>query len=165
MDYPCYLVSVPSFSCSSSLIRLPFSSSPKLIVKVPDVKPEQVPGPYSVLLPVLVIVLPVPVLEMLTPDVVDGLIVLAAGVGQEVSYKILAEFCRSFAPIPVISIGEKLEGIPSLLVENQAGLRALLLHLIDDHGYRRLAFVQGPENNPDAQERFTDGRPPWQSGP
>jgi PAS domain S-box-containing protein len=92
--------------------------------------------------------------QLINEKIVDGLIVLSAGLGQEISHETLTEFCRDFVPIPVVSVGEQIEGIPSLFVDNRSGLRDLFLHLIDDHGYRRLAFVRGPEQNPDAQDRY-----------
>ncbi|WP_233521738.1 LacI family DNA-binding transcriptional regulator [Streptomyces triticagri] len=39
-------------------------------------------------------------------------------------------------------------------VANADGQRALTRHLIEDHGLRRLAFVGGVEDSPDAQARF-----------
>jgi LacI family transcriptional regulator len=35
-----------------------------------------------------------------------------------------------------------------------AGVRALAAHLIEDHGYRRLGFLAGPADSPDARERL-----------
>ena len=33
-------------------------------------------------------------------------------------------------------------------------MRAVVAHLIEVHGYRRIAFVGGPEVNDEAQERY-----------
>lgn len=84
----------------------------------------------------------------------DGLIILTAGIGSGVSHEELTEFCHLFSSIPVVSIGEKIEGISNVLVNNQKGLRDLILHLIDEHGSQQIAFVTGPANNTEAQERF-----------
>lgn len=84
----------------------------------------------------------------------DGLIILTAGIGASASHQGLTDFCHLFSPLPVVSIGEKIEGISNVLVDNQKGLRDLILHLIDEHGSQQIAFVKGPENNTEAQERF-----------
>ncbi len=84
----------------------------------------------------------------------DGLIILTAGIGAYVSHQGLTDFCHSFSLLPVVSIGEKIEGISNVLVNNQKGLRDLILHLIDEHGAQQIAFVKGPVNNIEAQERF-----------
>jgi LacI family transcriptional regulator len=39
-------------------------------------------------------------------------------------------------------------------VDNAAGMRVLAAHLIEDHGYRRLGFLAGPADSPDARERL-----------
>jgi len=38
-------------------------------------------------------------------------------------------FLRRYAGIPVVSIGKRLPGVPSLLVDNQGGMEAILDHL------------------------------------
>jgi LacI family transcriptional regulator, galactose operon repressor len=58
--------------------------------------------------------------------------------------------------IPVVVIagrtGER--ELDIVAVDNAAGIRALAAHLIDGHGYRRLCFLAGPADSPDAQERL-----------
>lgn len=58
--------------------------------------------------------------------------------------------------IPVVVIagrpGER--ELDMVAVDNTAGIRALAAHLIDGHGYRRLSFLAGPADSPDAQERL-----------
>jgi hypothetical protein len=51
-------------------------------------------------------------------------------------------------------VGERLPGVPSLVVDNRSGLVATIDHLIDDHGRRRIFFLGGPEHNSDARSRY-----------
>ncbi len=44
--------------------------------------------------------------------------------------------------------------LPNVIIDNTTGLRDVLRHLIEHHGYQRLAFVRGPEHNVDAEERL-----------
>jgi diguanylate cyclase (GGDEF)-like protein len=41
-----------------------------------------------------------------------------------------------------------------VLIDNTVGLRGVLEHLAVDHGYKRIAFIGGPESNVEAQERY-----------
>ncbi|MGB8214025.1 MAG: substrate-binding domain-containing protein [Anaerolineales bacterium] len=60
-----------------------------------------------------------------------------------------------FGAVPVVNIGLSTEDVvTSILVDNHEGMRAAVRHLIEVHGRRRLAFFQGPADNPDANERF-----------
>lgn len=44
-------------------------------------------------------------------------------------------------------------GIPALSIDNYGGARTLMRHLVES-GYRRIAFIAGPEDNFDAHERL-----------
>ena len=54
----------------------------------------------------------------------------------------------------MVIIGRTLDGFSSLVMENYDGMRETIVHLIKVHGCRRLAFVRGPEDNFQAQERY-----------
>jgi DNA-binding LacI/PurR family transcriptional regulator len=43
--------------------------------------------------------------------------------------------------------------IPYVTIENKAGARELVNHLIEVHAYRRIAFLRGPENHEDSYWR------------
>jgi signal transduction histidine kinase/DNA-binding LacI/PurR family transcriptional regulator/AraC-like DNA-binding protein/ActR/RegA family two-component response regulator len=60
-----------------------------------------------------------------------------------------------FGSLPVVNIGCSMEDVvTSILVDNYDGMRAAVRHMIETHGCRRLAFIKGPVDNPDAEERF-----------
>jgi DNA-binding LacI/PurR family transcriptional regulator len=44
--------------------------------------------------------------------------------------------------------------VPSIVLDNKAGMRAVVEHFIGDHGCRRVAFLGGPQNNADASARL-----------
>ncbi len=54
----------------------------------------------------------------------------------------------------MVSLAQFMEGTPTVSVDSYHGMRALLTHLIETHGYRRLAFIRGPEEHYYAQERY-----------
>ena len=58
--------------------------------------------------------------------------------------------------IPVVAIAGRRDEteLDVVAVDNAAGMRALARHLIGGHGYRRLGFLAGPADSPDARERL-----------
>lgn len=56
--------------------------------------------------------------------------------------------------IPVVSIGMELEGIPSICIRNEEGMRDLVKHLIEVHGVKRVMFMGGTEDHPDSIARL-----------
>jgi LacI family transcriptional regulator len=82
------------------------------------------------------------------PGKVDGLIV-----AEEV---MPAGNLRALARrIPVVVIAGRREeaALDLFTADNRAGMTALVRHLVADHGHRRLSFVSGPQDAPDARER------------
>ncbi len=63
-------------------------------------------------------------------------------------------FCAQYAPAPVVSIATALDGIPSLMTDSYQGLREVMVHLIVDHGYRRIACLRRPEGKADTNARY-----------
>src|SRR5690606_31028908 len=62
--------------------------------------------------------------------------------------------CRALAPLPHCSIGLRLPGVPSIVLDNRGAMRTASKHLLVEHGCRRLAYVSGPDYNEEARERL-----------
>jgi Periplasmic binding protein-like domain len=84
---------------------------------------------------------------------VDGVILLSSCLSADVGATGVQAFCERFAGLPVCAIGDPVESIPSVSVDNALGVRSILKHLIVDHGYRRLGFIRGPLGNAEAEAR------------
>lgn len=84
----------------------------------------------------------------------DGLVIASGALGNQVSEEALSAFVDSFQPLPTCSVGVQTNGVPSVTIDNQAGMREALMHLINEVGRRRIAFIRGPESNREAEERF-----------
>jgi phosphoserine phosphatase RsbU/P len=85
---------------------------------------------------------------------VDGAILVAAGLGSVCGVDRLVRLTTEMQPTSLCSLGIELPGVPSIVIENHLGMAAVLEHLIDVHGCRRMAFIGGPQKNPDAIARF-----------
>ncbi len=84
---------------------------------------------------------------------VDG-IVITGVVGGKVTAEEFQRFCTSFADIPVLTVASKVPGLPSIEVDNAHGTREVMDHLIEQHGYQRIGFIQGLAHNPEAELRY-----------
>jgi DNA-binding LacI/PurR family transcriptional regulator/C4-dicarboxylate-specific signal transduction histidine kinase len=85
---------------------------------------------------------------------VDALIVIAGCLGNHIGPEGVSDFLRRFGEMPKVSIAVPLHGMPGVLVDNARGMRDAIEHLIVQHGYRRIAFIRGPEANEEAERRF-----------
>lgn len=85
---------------------------------------------------------------------IDGMIVWASSIGNYVDADEIRAFREHYRSRPLVSIGRALVDTPSLLMESYEGMREAVVHLIEVHGCRRIAFIRGPENHVYAQERY-----------
>ena len=87
-------------------------------------------------------------------DTVDALILATGTMVNFLSDEEFKDFYGRYKDIPLVSISIPIEGVSSVLIDNTVGLRGVLEHLASEHGYKRIAFIGGPESNVEAKERF-----------
>jgi phosphoserine phosphatase RsbU/P len=92
--------------------------------------------------------------DLAGPACLDGLVLMSGTLSNYVGPGKLARYCERYRPMPMCSIGVALAGIPSVLVDNASGMRQAISHLVEIHGYRRIAFIRGPGVNEEAEERY-----------
>jgi phosphoserine phosphatase RsbU/P len=93
--------------------------------------------------------------ELLDARTIDGLIIVAGCLSNNSGPVALAQYClHHFKRLPMCSIGASLPGIPSLVISNRQGTQAGVEHLIVEHGARRIGFIGGPAESPEAAERY-----------
>lgn len=92
---------------------------------------------------------------LVSEDNVDGLLILSGAISCDVGLEETQAFCERYRPLPIVSIALALEGIHSVTIDNEKGLRDAITHLIEGHGHRRIAFIRGPEGNPEAELRYS----------
>ncbi len=92
--------------------------------------------------------------DFVSPSTIDGIIMYTADIGEYVNDGQLKMLCDSFAPIPLVTILREVQGYPAITSDNYSGMYALVEHLIQEHNYKNIAFVKGPANNFEANERF-----------
>lgn len=84
----------------------------------------------------------------------DGLIVYTGAFSDHFDAAALTAFCNSLNTCPMVCISQKVENIPTVLIDNELGVRKTVHHLIHDHQCKSFAFVKGHENHSESEERF-----------
>ncbi|HNY21837.1 MAG TPA: substrate-binding domain-containing protein [Treponemataceae bacterium] len=93
------------------------------------------------------------VYDIFSAESVDGVVLCGGSLGNGVSTARFNEFCARFASVPSISVGPAGAKIPRILVDNDRGMRDIIMHLINEHGCRKIACITGPKGNEDADRR------------
>jgi PAS domain S-box-containing protein len=94
------------------------------------------------------------VLYDLCAEKTDGLIIFTGALGQYVNQEELEEFCKHFHPLPVVSVERAIGGIPTVFQGDYQSMRVAMVHLIEAHGYRHIAFIGGILGHLGHQERY-----------
>ena len=91
--------------------------------------------------------------DLAKPGHLDGLL-LTADVAYGVSAEHLKTFSDFYGSIPIVTQSVKIDGASMFIPNNEEGMRAAVRHLIQDHGYKRIAFIRGISGQIDAEQRF-----------
>ncbi len=86
------------------------------------------------------------------PDDYDAFII--SGILSFSSYENSRKFLLPYSRKPLIIIGEKIDSIPYVGVDNSSGFKDLIEHIIDQSESKKIAVIAGPVNNYDSSERF-----------
>ncbi len=92
--------------------------------------------------------------DLVSPDIIDGLVVFGGVLAHEVGSEKSRAFIKRYSPLPMVNISEIMEGSPHVLVDNYQGMHALVTHLVEQHAYRRIGFIRGPEGHVEAETRY-----------
>jgi DNA-binding LacI/PurR family transcriptional regulator/serine phosphatase RsbU (regulator of sigma subunit) len=90
--------------------------------------------------------------ELPSPDNLDGLIVLP--LGAHAGAERLEQYVQRYPGLAVAGLTAILSNVPSVCVDNLESMHRAVSHLVEVHGARRIAFIQGPKNNAEAELRY-----------
>jgi len=91
--------------------------------------------------------------DLVDPALLDGLVVFSEMLYHFVSVQELQQFLLRYSTLPKASIGE-VEGIPSVMLDKELGMQQMIEHLVEVHGYRRLAYLSGPAGEQTAEALY-----------
>jgi len=90
-----------------------------------------------------------PLGDLVSDESVDGLVTFMWWRGREWFEHIY----ERFRPVPVVNVMRLYEGYHGVAWDNQQVVHDLVSHLVDVHGYRRIAYIGAIEGNLVAEER------------
>jgi signal transduction histidine kinase/DNA-binding LacI/PurR family transcriptional regulator len=91
--------------------------------------------------------------DLAKPEQFDGLI-LTADVAYGINPADLPLVRKLYGSLPIVTQSVDLPGAAMFIPDNLEGMRAVLRHLIEEHGYKRIAFIRGIQGQIDAEQRF-----------
>lgn len=91
--------------------------------------------------------------DMVDEDLIDGLLVVGPHLLQG-NERDLQQLCASYAPLPVLTIAARFDGIPAITSDNTQGLHAILRHVLQDHEYRRIVYLKPTPENEEVRQRY-----------
>jgi DNA-binding LacI/PurR family transcriptional regulator len=91
--------------------------------------------------------------DLAKPGQLQGLL-LTGDVAHGVSPEELKTFSDSYGSLPIVTQSVEMDGASMFIANNVEGMRAAVQHLIEEHGYKRIAFIRGIRGQIDAEQRF-----------
>jgi signal transduction histidine kinase/DNA-binding LacI/PurR family transcriptional regulator len=91
--------------------------------------------------------------DLAKPGQFDGLL-LTADIAHDVSEEDLKAFRSTHINTPIVTQSVPLEGATMFIPGNAEGMSTLVRHLIEEHGYKRIAFIRGLKGQIDSEQRF-----------
>lgn len=92
--------------------------------------------------------------KLVNSENLDGIISWSSSIGGERSSEEIEKFHSNFNNIPFITIGRKIGNNINVSFDAYSGMKELVLHFINTHDVKRIAFLRGPKNHLSANERF-----------
>ena len=81
---------------------------------------------------------------------VDCVILLTSVIIDNYIIKTRDDVKKIWGNVPVVSIGQEVQGVPSLLVKTEESIKQLVEHMVLFHGYRHFLYISGSSNHQDA---------------
>lgn len=92
--------------------------------------------------------------QQVDDDQLSGLIIWTSALAGAATPQEVADFHQVYHTVPLVDLGASTDHRPMVSIDGRQGMRALLFHLIEEHGYQRIALIRGPESHPYALERY-----------
>ncbi len=92
--------------------------------------------------------------RLIRPSAADGLLSWVSSLSGTCDPADLRDLHEDFRPLPLVTLAQRMGDAPVVSLDAYGGMRSLLDHLRDVHGYGRIAFLRGPERHSSAADRF-----------
>ncbi len=86
----------------------------------------------------------------------DGFIICHDTFQNQKAVEQVFEYIRQRTKVPVITLRRQRDDYPCVLADNRGGIKKIVQHFVDHHGFQRIAIMSGPKDHPDAIQRLED---------
>ena len=83
----------------------------------------------------------------------DGIILLTSVVFDNCMLTTKEDITRIWGNLPVVSVGQKIEGVPSLLIHTDDSIKEIMEHLVKKHQYKNFIYIGGTQTHHDSINR------------
>ncbi|MDC7221237.1 MAG: EAL domain-containing protein [Spirochaetales bacterium] len=94
------------------------------------------------------------IFELISEDYIDGIIITESSHTRFLNHEEKHDYLKRFSPIPLVSIGGSSQDYINIVTDYEPGYTELMSHLINKHGYRKIALFRGPENHTTSTDRL-----------
>jgi signal transduction histidine kinase/DNA-binding LacI/PurR family transcriptional regulator/AraC-like DNA-binding protein len=95
------------------------------------------------------------ILDLPGPECLDGLLIWSSSITGGLRAAQLEAFHGRFKGLPIVSLSQPCpEGASAVTLDSYQGMREVVSHLASVHGFRRIAFIRGPDAHPGAEDRL-----------
>lgn len=92
--------------------------------------------------------------ELIALNEIDGIISLTSSIVSSDNEKKYIEYLHSITDSPIVHVSKEIKNEYCISFNNNIAFRELFKHLIEHHKYKKIGFITGNLNNPDAVERL-----------
>ena len=93
--------------------------------------------------------------DLMGAEALDGLVFWSLDLEYAVGEAEFRKYCERYLPLPIVDFGKVAWGDwPGARIDNYYGMREVIAHLIDVHGYRRIAFIRGSQGHEGMEDRY-----------
>ncbi|MBN2547510.1 MAG: SpoIIE family protein phosphatase [Spirochaetes bacterium] len=92
--------------------------------------------------------------EFINKNNFDGLLIWATSLQLFLDLNKIDNFFHKFKSIPMVSIAQSFPEVPGILCDDFHGIGEIMKHLIEDHGFKKIAFIKGPKDNLYSKKRY-----------
>jgi diguanylate cyclase (GGDEF)-like protein len=87
-------------------------------------------------------------------DKLDGIILLPDTMFLNGFKEAVIEKIKKHSHCPVVSVRQEMEDFYNVLIDDETVLDEIITHFIEKHGYTKINFLTGPEDNPVSHQRL-----------
>lgn len=84
----------------------------------------------------------------------DGIILLPDTMFVKGFKDTILENIKKYSHCPVVSVRQEIKGYYNVLIDDETVLDEITTHFIEKHGYTKINFLTGPEDNPVSHQRL-----------